>query len=59
MADTPQTAVQAAATAFYNLMNRVGVYGPARVQQAGLNLNVIDNITKISSHRKPPVNQPY
>ena len=55
MADTPSSAVQAAGTAFYNLMNRVGVYGPSRVQQAAMNLHKVDLITKIPSTRKPPV----
>jgi hypothetical protein len=55
VADTPQSAVQAAATAFYNLMGRIGVYGPSRVQQAAMNLNKVDTITGTHSHRKPPV----
>lgn len=56
MADTATSAVQAAGTAFYNLMNRVGVYGPSRVQQAAMNLHKVDLITGTKSTRKPPIN---
>lgn len=55
MADTASSAVQQVGTAFYNLMNRIGVYGPSRVQQAAMNLNKVDLITGTNSKRKPPV----